>query len=70
MKPPKDNLITGLVTEALPNTEFKIELEDGKIIHVYLGGRMKLNRIRVLVGDKVQIELNPYEGKSRIVKRL
>ncbi len=70
MKPSKDNLINGLVTEALPNTEFKIELEDGKIIHAYLGGRMKLNRIRVLVGDKVQLELNPYEGKSRIVKRL
>jgi translation initiation factor IF-1 len=70
MKTPKDNLVSGLVLEALPNAEFKIELEDKKIIHGYLGGRMKLNRIRVLVGDKVQLELNPYEGKSRIVKRL
>ncbi len=70
MKTPKDNLATGLVVEALPNTEFKIELENKEIIHAYLGGKMKINRIRVLVGDKVQIELNPYEGKSRIVKRL
>lgn len=70
MKTPKDNLAVGLVMEALPNTEFKIEMEDGKIIHVYLGGKMKMNRIRVLVGDRVQIEVNPYEGKSRIVKRL
>lgn len=70
MKPPKDNLATGLVIEALPNTEFKVELETKEIIHVYLGGKMKINRIRVLVGDRVQIEINPYEGKSRIVKRL
>jgi len=70
MKPPKDNLATGLVVEALPNTEFKVELVSGVIIHTYLGGKMKLNRIRVLVGDKVQVELNPYEGKSRIIKRL
>jgi translation initiation factor IF-1 len=70
MNQPKDNLATGMVIEALPNTEFKVQMEKGETIHAYLGGRMKLNRIRVLVGDRVQIELNPYEGKSRIVKRL
>lgn len=70
MKPPKDNLVTGLVTEALPNAEFRVQLEKGEVILAYLGGRMKLNRIRVLLGDRVQLELNPYEGKSRIVKRL
>lgn len=65
------NRVTGLVVEALPNTEFRVEIE-GKPepILVYLGGKMKFNRIRVVVGDKVEIELNPYEGKSRIVKRL
>lgn len=69
MNTPKPTSL-GSVIEALPNTEFKIELEDGKIIHTYLGGKMKINRIRVLVGDKVQVEINPYEGKSRIVKRM
>jgi translation initiation factor IF-1 len=66
----KDKNAVGFVVEALPNTEFKVKMEDESIIHTYLGGRMKLNRIRVLVGDKVEVELNPYEGKSRIVKRL
>jgi len=68
--PPKDNLITGLVLEALPNTEFKVQIENNEVIHAYLAGKMKHNRIKVLVGDKVQIEKNPYEGKSRLVKRL
>lgn len=64
------NKVTGSVIEALPNTEFKIQLEDGSIIHAYLSGKMKLNRIRVLIGDRVEIELNPYDGKSRLVRRL
>jgi len=64
------NKVTGFVTEALPNTEFKVQLEGDKIIHAYLSGKMKLNRIRVLVGDKVEIELNPYDGKSRLTRRL
>ncbi len=70
---PADNTpqkITGFVTEALPNTEFKVQLEDGRIIHTYLSGKMKINRIRVLVGDKVEVEQNPYEGKSRLTRRL
>jgi len=64
------NKVTGVVTEALPNTEFKVQLEGDRIIHTYLSGKMKLNRIRVLVGDKVEIELNPYDGKSRLTRRL
>ncbi|MFA6297164.1 MAG: translation initiation factor IF-1 [Candidatus Paceibacterota bacterium] len=64
------NKVTGFVTEALPNTEFKVQLEGDRIIHAYLSGKMKLNRIRVLVGDKVEIELNPYDGKSRLTRRL
>lgn len=69
--PETSNRVTGLVVEALPNTEFKVEIE-GKAepVLVYLAGKMKFNRIRVVVGDKVEVELNPYEGKSRIVKRL
>jgi len=64
------NKITGTVVESLPNTEFKVEIEDGSIMHVYMSGKMKFNRIRVLVGDKVEIEVNPYEGKSRLTRRL
>jgi translation initiation factor IF-1 len=63
------NRVNGVVTESLPNTEFKVQLEDGKIIHTYMSGKMKINRIRVLVGDRVEVELNPYEGKSRLVRR-
>ncbi len=61
---------TGVVTEALPNTLFRIKLDDKEEeILAYLGGRMRLNRIRVLIGDKVQLELDPYGGRGRIVKR-
>jgi translation initiation factor IF-1 len=64
------NKVTGTVLEALPNTEFKVQLEGDKIIHAYLSGKMKINRIRVMVGDSVEVELNPYDGKSRLVRRL
>ncbi len=65
------NKVTGIVLESLPNTEFKVELTDDKrVIHTYLSGKMKINRIRVLVGDKVEVELNPYDGKSRLTRRL
>jgi len=66
----ESNKVTGQVTEALPNTEFKVLLEGGTIIHTYLSGKMKINRIRVMVGDRVEVELNPYDGKSRLVRRL
>lgn len=64
------NKVIGTVTEALPNTEFKVMLEEGNIIHTYMSGKMKINRIRVLVGDKVEVELNPYDGKSRLTRRM
>jgi len=61
----------GTVTEALPNTLFKVQLEgaDSEIL-AYLAGKMRMNRIRVLIGDKVQVEIDPYGGKGRITKRL
>ncbi len=64
------NKVLGVVTEALPNTEFKVMLDESKVIHTYMSGKMKINRIRVLVGDKVEVELNPYDGKSRLVRRM
>lgn len=62
---------TGIVVEALPNIMFKVKLDssDDEIL-AYLSGKMRLHRIRVLVGDKVILELEPYGGKARIVKRL
>lgn len=60
---------TGFVVEALPNTMFKVGLDDGGEILAYLSGRMRLNRIRVLIGDKVEMEMDPYGGKARIIRR-
>ena len=60
----------GTVEEALPNTLFRVILENGEDMLTFLSGKMRMNRIRVLVGDKVLIELDPYGGKGRIVKRL
>ncbi len=61
---------TGVVTEAFPNTLFKVKLDEGvSEIMAYLSGKMRMNRIRVLIGDKVVVELDEYGGKGRIVKR-
>jgi len=61
----------GRVVEALPNAFFKIVLEDGKEITGFLSGKMRLNRITILPGDKVTLEMSPYDdNKGRIVYRL
>lgn len=61
----------GRVTEALPNTFFKVSLEDGKEILGFLSGKMKMHRISILPGDKVLLEMSPYDdSKGRIVYRL
>lgn len=62
--------VEGIVTEALPNTLFRVSLENGEIMLAYLAGKMRLHRIKVLVGDKVRVVKNPYGGKGRIIKRL
>lgn len=59
----------GVVIEALPNTMFRVKLKDSEII-AYLAGKMRMNRIKVLVGDKVEMVLDEYGGKARVVKRL
>ena len=61
----------GMVTESLPNTMFKVKLEESEEeVLSYLSGKMRLHRIRVLVGDRVILEIEPYGGKARIIKRL
>lgn len=57
----------GIVTELLPNATFRVKLENGHIVIAHTSGRMRKNRIRVLVGDKVIIEMTPYDlTKGRI----
>lgn len=65
-------IIEGTVVEALPNTQFRVQLDgdEEEEVLTYLAGKMRLYRIRVLVGDRVEVELDPYGGKGRIVKRL
>ncbi len=64
-----DNITTGIVTESLPNTLFRVDVGDGNIIVAYLSGKMRIHRIKVLVGDKVEVLLDPYGGKGRITRR-
>lgn len=62
---------TGIVVESLPNIMFRVKLDEtDEELLSYLSGKMRLHRIRVLVGDKVLLELEPYGGKARIIKRL
>ena len=65
----------GVVTEALPSTLFRVKLdskteEEKEEILAYLGGKMRMHRIKVLIGDSVEVVLDSYGGKGRIVKRL
>ena len=66
------NPIEGIVIECLPNNLYKTELTDGNTIICYMAGRMRINKIRVMVGDKVKLILDPYKGKTtnRIIERL
>ncbi|MDP2648898.1 MAG: translation initiation factor IF-1 [Patescibacteria group bacterium] len=62
-------VVEGVVDEALPNTLFRVKLSEGEIVLAYLSGKMRLHRIKVLVGDKVEMKLDPYGGRARIVRR-
>lgn len=69
--PQEENLVYGMVEEALPNALFRVVLDDtNEIVLAYLAGKMRKFRIRVLVGDRVAIVPDPYGGKGRITKRL
>lgn len=63
--------LTGKVVEALPNTQFRVELENGHDIIAHMSGRMRKNYIRLVPGDRVEVELTPYDlTKGRISFRL
>ena len=69
---PKDDQIEmeGVVDETLPNTMFRVKLENGHIITAHISGRMRKNYIRILTGDKVKVEMTPYDlSKGRITFR-
>lgn len=63
------NIVRGTVIEALPNTLFRVSFGDDKIVLSYLSGKMRMHRIKVLVGDQVEVLLDSYGGKGRIIKR-
>ncbi len=61
----------GVVEEAFPNTLFKVKLDDGTTVLAHLGGKLRVNFIRVLLGDRVKVEMSPYDAtKGRIVHRM
>jgi translation initiation factor IF-1 len=62
--------VEGSVIEALPEATFKVLTDDNQEYLAYLAGKMRVNRIRVLIGDRVMIKTDPYGGKARIFKRL
>lgn len=62
--------VTGTVEEVLPNSLFRVRLGSDELILAYLAGKMRLHRIRVLVGDRVELVLDPYGGRARVVRRL
>ena len=66
----KARVAFGVVSEALPDTLFKVRLEGGTELLSYLAGRMRMHKIRVLIGDRVEVEIDPYGGKGRIIKRM
>ena len=62
--------VEGVVKEALPNAQFKVELPNGHIILAHISGKLRMNFIRILPGDKVKIEMSPYDfTKGRITWR-
>jgi translation initiation factor IF-1 len=62
---------TGIIIEALPSLSFKVKFDDGQEVIAHLAGKLRINRIRVMPGDKVLVELNSYDNKrGRIVYRL
>ncbi len=62
--------VEGIVKEALPNTQFKVQLENGHQVLAHISGKMRMHYIRILPGDKVRLELSPYDlDRGRIIYR-
>jgi len=65
----KKQKVIGSVIEALPDATFRVQLEDGTVVLAYLAGKMRLRYIKVMVGDKVSMELSPDKTRGRITYR-
>ena len=64
-------LLEGVVEEALPGLDFAVRLDNGHLVRAYISGKMRRHRIRILPGDRVQVELSPYDlRRGRITYRL
>ena len=62
--------LSGTVVDTLPNTMFRVELENGHVVMAHISGKMRKNYIRILTGDQVKVELSPYDlSKGRITFR-
>jgi len=62
--------VEGTITETLPDASFRVELDDGRKVLAHVSGKMRIYRIRILAGDRVKVELSPYdETRGRIVYR-
>lgn len=61
--------VNGQIVEALPDTKFKVKLDDDREILAYLAGKMRLHYIKVMIGDRVSLELSPDETRGRIIYR-
>lgn len=70
MKNDENLVVRGTISEALPSTLFRVVIGEDKEILAYLSGKMRMHRIKVLIGDTVEVLLDPYGGKGRIIKRL
>ncbi|KKP55916.1 MAG: Translation initiation factor IF-1 [Parcubacteria group bacterium GW2011_GWB1_35_5] len=65
----RQEISVGMITEALPNAFFRVKLKEAEVL-AYLSGKMRLHRIKVMIGDLVEVVIDPYGGKGRIVRRL
>lgn len=71
MSKENEEKVKGIVIESLPNTMFQVQVDgNDQPIIAYLSGKMRMHRIRILVGDTVEMIIDPYGGKARITKRL
>lgn len=63
--------VEGMIIETLPNTVFEVELDNGHIVMAHISGKMRMNNIRLMTGDRVKMEMSPYDlSKARIVYRI
>ncbi|MCS7184322.1 MAG: translation initiation factor IF-1 [bacterium] len=64
-------VVEGKIIESLPNAFFKVEIEGGYHVHAYLSGKLRMNYIKIVPGDRVKVELSPYDPKKgRIISRI